>query len=390
MAQSLGTGWAGFWGPNALLTSNGTPLANTTPTITILTSAYPTPTGSGTPTFYSDWTRGTTVSPPTTDGLGNLSFWTDPGSYLLSYTVTGYPTSSFIIVVNPYYPDAAWNVPATGDSSSQTPPSGDHRFANAGSGTLTETLPAPSSLTRGSRFRVTKTDSSANAVVVVASGGSSILQPTLGGGWSAQPEISIFGQNTSMEFISDSSNWYMVGNTSRRVGVVEMFAGATPPSGAFLCYGQAISRTVYADLFAVIGTTYGVGDGSSTFNIPDFRSVSPIGGGTGSLHSGAGGTTNRSIGTFYGNETHTIAANELPAHNHNIGNNSGATRFFVQPVTGTQWMPFATTPAGFPSPFTGNAFLISYGSATDNAYGFTTATPIVGPSLAINFIIWAQ
>lgn len=54
-------------------------------------------------------------------------------------------------------------------------------------------------------------------------------------------------------------------------GTVNSFAGATAPTGWLLCGGQAISRTTYSDLFAVVGTTYGVGDGSTTFNIPDLR-----------------------------------------------------------------------------------------------------------------------
>ena len=54
-------------------------------------------------------------------------------------------------------------------------------------------------------------------------------------------------------------------------GAVLSHAGASAPSGWLLCYGQAVSRTTYAALFAVIGTTYGVGDGSTTFNVPDLR-----------------------------------------------------------------------------------------------------------------------
>ncbi len=49
------------------------------------------------------------------------------------------------------------------------------------------------------------------------------------------------------------------------------FAGSTAPSGWLMTDGAAVSRTVYADLFASIGTAYGVGDGSTTFNLPDFR-----------------------------------------------------------------------------------------------------------------------
>lgn len=54
-------------------------------------------------------------------------------------------------------------------------------------------------------------------------------------------------------------------------GVIFDFAGSTAPDGFIMCYGQAISRTTYAALFAVIGVTFGPGDGSTTFNVPDLR-----------------------------------------------------------------------------------------------------------------------
>ncbi len=57
------------------------------------------------------------------------------------------------------------------------------------------------------------------------------------------------------------------------VGTVTAFAGATVPAGTLLCDGSAVSRTVYASLFAQIGTTYGSGDGSTTFNLPDYRGM---------------------------------------------------------------------------------------------------------------------
>lgn len=54
-------------------------------------------------------------------------------------------------------------------------------------------------------------------------------------------------------------------------GAVQEFAGSTAPEGWLMCDGAEISRTTYAALFSVIGTTYGVGDGSTTFNLPDLR-----------------------------------------------------------------------------------------------------------------------
>ena len=64
------------------------------------------------------------------------------------------------------------------------------------------------------------------------------------------------------------------------VGTILTYAIATAPTGFLICDGSAVSRTTYAELFAVIGTTWGSGDGSTTFNLPDFQAVAPIGAGT--------------------------------------------------------------------------------------------------------------
>lgn len=75
------------------------------------------------------------------------------------------------------------------------------------------------------------------------------------------------------------------------IGTILPYGGTTAPSGWFLCQGQAISRTNYADLFAVIGTAFGIGDGSTTFNIPDLRGEFLRGAGTNShTNQGNGGT----------------------------------------------------------------------------------------------------
>src|SRR4051812_25604199 len=54
-------------------------------------------------------------------------------------------------------------------------------------------------------------------------------------------------------------------------GTIVMFAGLTEPTGWVFCYGQAVSRTTFSSLFAALSTTYGVGDGTTTFNLPDMR-----------------------------------------------------------------------------------------------------------------------
>lgn len=60
-------------------------------------------------------------------------------------------------------------------------------------------------------------------------------------------------------------------------GIINMFAGTTAPTGWLFCTGQAVSRSTYSALFAAIGTSYGVGNGTTTFNLPDFRGRSAFG-----------------------------------------------------------------------------------------------------------------
>ena len=95
-------------------------------------------------------------------------------------------------------------------------------------------------------------------------------------------------------------------------GTVVAYAGSTPPSGWLQCDGLAVSRSEYAELFAAIGTTWGAGNGSTTFNLPDFRGRGPIGAGQGS------GLTNRVLGQRSGAETHTLTIAEIPSHSHSV------------------------------------------------------------------------
>lgn len=96
-------------------------------------------------------------------------------------------------------------------------------------------------------------------------------------------------------------------------GTIVPHGNGSTPTGWLLCNGSAVSRTTYSDLFAVIGTTWGSGDGSTTFNLPDFDSRTPIGQGQGS------GLTNRTLADTGGSDTHTLSESELPSHNHSIG-----------------------------------------------------------------------
>ena len=88
------------------------------------------------------------------------------------------------------------------------------------------------------------------------------------------------------------------------VGCVIPFAGAAAPTGWLLCQGQAVSRTTYAQLFSVIGTTYGSGDGSTTFNLPDMRGRVAV------------GSDANSPGAQCGETAHKLGISEIPSHSH--------------------------------------------------------------------------
>jgi microcystin-dependent protein len=96
------------------------------------------------------------------------------------------------------------------------------------------------------------------------------------------------------------------------IGEVAMFGGTVAPTGWLLCNGAAVSRTTYATLFAAIGTTWGGGDGSTTFNVPNPSGRVPLATGAGS------GLTSRSIAQSGGEETHVLTQAELPALNVNL------------------------------------------------------------------------
>ena len=92
------------------------------------------------------------------------------------------------------------------------------------------------------------------------------------------------------------------------VGSITSYAGAVAPTGWLLCNGAPVARATYPDLFAVCGSTYGPGDGTSTFNVPNLTSRFPLG--AGSKARGASG----------GAETVTLTSDQMPKHTHTLGN----------------------------------------------------------------------
>jgi microcystin-dependent protein len=136
-------------------------------------------------------------------------------------------------------------------------------------------------------------------------------------------------------------------------GMMTMWTTTTAPTGFLLCQGQAVSRTTFATLFGVIGSTFGSGDGSTTFNVPDMRGRVAVGVGTGTgggangngLPTGGSALTARSLADWAGEETHLLTGAEsgVPAHTHTIpltSSGGGSTG-----LSNVQW----TTSGGSPS-----------------------------------------
>ena len=113
-----------------------------------------------------------------------------------------------------------------------------------------------------------------------------------------------------------------------------MFAGDFQPLNWLFCDGRELSRTSYNDLFDVIGTTYGAGNGVSTFNLPDLRGRAPV-------HY-VPGDPNYQPGQKGGVETVTLGLNQIPSHSHSLNVQSNfATR--NSPKDGVLAVPFLTT-----------------------------------------------
>lgn len=98
-------------------------------------------------------------------------------------------------------------------------------------------------------------------------------------------------------------------------GHISLYAGATAPLGWLICDGSIISRTNFPELFAAIGTTYGTGDGSTTFHLPDLRGRVPVGPDT--------STEFNALGARGGEKTHVLTEAEMPSHSHSISAKSG-------------------------------------------------------------------
>lgn len=172
-------------------------------------------------------------------------------------------------------------------------------------------------------------------------------------------------------------------------GEVKIYAGASAPTGWLLCDGSPISRTTYADLFDVIGTSFGTGDGSTTFNLPDLRDKFAIGkSGTKALGSTGGAATV--------NLAHT---HSTPNHVHKwayTGSNQGDWTSWQSDGSGTRQI--TTGNAGSSSgaltdlmmdslSLANTSFYTENGGAGVSGSSLSSSQSVLNPYLALNYII---
>lgn len=158
--------------------------------------------------------------------------------------------------------------------------------ANSSAGSITLNLPAAATAGNGTRIRIRHTGT-AGTVSVVAAGvelidgpqasgpayqltryGDEVTVVSTGAGWAAFALYIAAGSITAEQLSSAISGTFV-----QTGSILPWAAAGTLPTGYLECTGAAVSRTTYAELFAVIGTTYGSGDGSTTFNLPDYRGM---------------------------------------------------------------------------------------------------------------------
>lgn len=216
--------------------------------------------------------------------------------------------------------------------------------------TTNQTLNVPTP-TDGQMISVTVNVTNGIAPTLAADGGTAFpIQSSPGVAVGAGTLVS--GSPYTLKFSTSNSAWMLRNFYGSPfvvpLGGITIFSGTTSPNSNFVfANGQAISRTTYATYFALVGTTYGVGNGTTTFNVPDLRertlAFQGTMGGVASpsrittAGSGIDGTT---LGAVGGAQNVTIAQGNLPAvtlntsiasgqgsHNHTAG---GASTFFVQ------------------------------------------------------------
>lgn len=153
-------------------------------------------------------------------------------------------------------------------------------------------------------------------------------------------------------------------------GTILDYAGITIPVGFLNCDGAAVSRVTYSDLFSALGTSWGVGNGSTTFNVPDLRGYTTIGAGQ---HAGL---SSRTLGQKTGTETHQLVIAELASHTH-VQDAHAHVQQYATSGSGTN---YNTTGAGFTAAGTPSGINTNLTVATNQSTGSGTGHNNMQPS----------
>jgi microcystin-dependent protein len=179
-------------------------------------------------------------------------------------------------------------------------------------------------------------------------------------------------------------------------GEIKLWGVASAPTGYLLCNGAAVSRTTYAALYAVYGTVFGAGDGTTTFNVPDFSGRMPIGvNGTYTLASTGGAATTTISSSNLPSHTHSFSAttgnnNSSLSHQHNL---LGSADHYVAdgggPRSGAASYPFSLGGTDYGTYTTASGALNHTHdvSGTTGSAGSGTAATTISPYLGIYYII---
>ena len=199
--------------------------------------------------------------------------------------------------------------------------------------------------------------------------------------------INISGNGTSGQaIVSDGDGSFSYESNIVPSGALMPFAGASAPTGFLLCHGQAVSRSTYATLFSAISTTYGSGDGSSTFNLPDLRGrviagQDDMGGSSADrLTNQTGGINGDNLGDTGGSETHALTTAQLASHTHSFSDTDSITAMtFLNDGLGVNR-------GGSGASSSSNSISVSISGTTGSA-GSGSAHNNVQPTIILNYII---
>ena len=152
------------------------------------------------------------------------------------------------------------------------------------------------------------------------------------------------------------------------IGSIVAYTVSTSPDGWLICDGSGVSRVVYAQLFTVIGTTFGTGDGSGTFNLPNYQGAFLRGTGTNGSYSGPALNSSQNHAT----QTHTHTASSVvtdPGHTHS------------QTTINDDFNNSGTNPPGFTADSAGSR---TWNNINSNTTGITVATTVANSTTNVN------